>query len=140
MKDRNIFVLIPVIGYIGLWILGSAAFLAYFKIFNVLMESDYTAMIQRLPPALAILTVPFCSFTSFFLATRVVLRRASICLNARRSLQVGATSLVFTMAMDLLLMEFVEKISILAFPIDLMYLFAWLIIIPSVVLAGYQRQ
>lgn len=59
-------ILIPLAGYAGLWVLGSVAFLVYFRMFNIPMDSRYVDMIRKTPMLLAILTVPVCTFISFF--------------------------------------------------------------------------
>jgi hypothetical protein len=137
MTDLEAFILLPLIGYGGLWILGSALFLVYFKLFHISMDLKYIgAMIQKVPAFLAILTVPLCSFTSFFITTKIILRASAVSFDATKLLQVGIISLVCTVVLDLLITVVGEKINIRAFPVNLMYLFAWVVIIPSVVLAG----
>jgi hypothetical protein len=139
MKKKSLFILIPLIGYIGLWILGSVLFLVYFEIFNIPMNLEYTVMIQRIPAVLAILTVPLCSSASFFITTKIMLRKF-VSLNATEVFQVGIISLLFTIGFDLLITVIIEKVNILVFPVNLMYLFAWLVIVPSVILAGKTRK
>ncbi len=125
-------------GYAGLWILGSLIFIVYFKLFKIPLDLNHTvAMIQKVPVLLAIVTVPVCSFTSFFMTTRVVLGELAISLDVTQLLQVGLVSLLLTISLDLLITVVGEKIDIRVFPVNLMYLFAWLVIIPAVVLAGY---
>jgi hypothetical protein len=139
MKKKSLFILIPLIGYIGLWILGSVLFLVHFEIFNIPMNLEYTVMIQRIPAVLAILTVPLCSSASFFITTKIMLRKF-VSLNATEVFQVGIISLLFTIGFDLLITVIIEKVNILVFPVNLMYLFAWLVIVPSVILAGKTRK
>ena len=89
-----LFVLVPLIGYVGLWILGSACFLAYFRLYNISIDLRHTvAMIQRVPVPLAIITVPVCSFASFFLATRIMIYAFTTPSNATMLLEVGIVSL-----------------------------------------------
>ncbi len=134
MNNIAVFILIPITGYLGLWILGSALFIVYFKIYNVSLDLKHTvAMIRKVPPALAIITVPLCSFLSFFTATRTF----GGALDASQFLRVGIISLLATIGLDLLITVVGEKINILTFPLNLMYLFAWLVIVPSVILAGH---
>ena len=45
--------------------------------------------------------------------------------------------IIATIILDLLITVVGEKIDVRIFPVNLMYLFAWLVIIPSVVLAGH---
>ena len=133
-----LFVLVPLIGYVGLWILGSAFFLAYFRLYNISIDLRHTvAMIQRVPAPLAIITVPVCSFVSFFLTTRIMIHTFTTPSNAIMLLWVGVVSLIATIILDLLITVVGEKIDVRIFPVNLMYLFAWLVIIPSVVLAGH---
>ena len=133
-----LFVLVPLIGYVGLWILGSVLFLAYFRLYNISIDLRHTvAMIQRVPAPLAIITVPVCSFVSFFLTTRIMIHAFTTPTNATMVLEVGVVSLIATIILDLLITVVGEKIDIRIFPVNLMYLFAWLVIIPSVVLAGH---
>jgi hypothetical protein len=137
MTDLEVFILLPLIGYVGLWILGSALFLVYFKLFHISIDLKHTVtMIQKVPAFLAILTVPLCSFTAFFITTKLLLRASALSFDATKLLQVGIISLVCTIVLDLAITVVGEKINILAFPVNLMYLFAWLVIIPAVVLAG----
>jgi hypothetical protein len=68
----NIFI-IPTLGYIGLWLLATPLFVLYFKIYKVSVDLKQTVgMIQKLPAWLTIITVPICSFLSFFLVTKAV--------------------------------------------------------------------
>ncbi len=46
-------------------------------------------------------------------------------------------SLVCTIVLDLLITVIGEKLNILTFPVNLMYLLAWLVILPSIALAGH---
>ncbi len=131
-----VYALIPVIGYVGLWLLGSLFFLIYFKICKVPVRSDYTAMIQKIPPIIAIVTVPACSFISFFITTGIVLGWHTLSQNMLNLLLIGVISLVVTICLDLLITVRMEKVRIRTYPINLMYLFAWLVIIPAIILAG----
>lgn len=138
MTDLEIFILLPVIGYGGLWISGSVLFLVYFQLFHIAMDLKHPlTMIQKVPPFLAILTVPLCSFISFFITTRILLRASAVPLDATKLLQVGIISLICTIVLDLLITVIGEKLNILTFPVNLMYLLAWLVIIPSIALAGH---
>ncbi len=50
MTDLEVFILLPVIGYGGLWILGSALFLVYFHLFHIAMDVKHPlTMIQKVP-------------------------------------------------------------------------------------------
>lgn len=140
MKTRTFIVLVPVIGYIGLWILGTALFLLYFRAFDVAMGSDYVAMIKMVPTALAIATIPVCSFASFYLAARILLKKATVPLTAKERIRVAVLSLVFTVAMDLLTTVLMERMDILIFPVSLMYLLAWAVIVPAVLLGAQRRR
>ena len=140
MKRSTLFILVPLAGYLGLWMLGSVAFLVYFSVFGVSMDRGYNAMIQEIPPLLAIVTVPVCSFASFFTTTRVVLRRHGASPDARELLRLGLVSLLATVGLDLLITVAVERVDILVFPVDLMYLLAWLAVVPSVVWAGRRKR
>lgn len=139
-KGKLAFILVPLVGYVGLWILGSILFLAYFSIFKVQMDSNYGAMIERVPVLLAVITVPLCSFASFFAATKFMLRKSGAVLDVVRIRQVAVISLLVTIGLDLLITVGLERTDILAFPVNLMYLFAWLVIVPSVILAGHQKR
>ncbi len=134
MKNKWAIWLIPPIAYISLWILGSVAFLIYFRVFAISMALDYTGMIQQLPPILTILTVPVCCFIAFFVTARVIFARVAP-LDSQTALRIGVASLIFTIALDLLISVAIEKIDILAFPVNLMYLLAWIAIIPTIFLA-----
>lgn len=137
MKNIESFILIPLIGYVGLWVLASPLFLLYFKLFKVAIDLKHTVkMIQKLPASLAIMTVPVCSFIAFFISTKGVLRALSGSANMTQVLQIGLVSLVCTIVLDMLITVVGEKIDIRKFPLNIMYLFAWFVIIPSVVLAG----
>lgn len=131
------FILIPTAGYVGLWLLGSVIFLVYFRILRVPVDMKHAvAMIQKVPPVLSIVTVPVCSFISFFLCARLIPAAVAVALTGSQLLEIGAISLLFTVALDLLITVIGEKIDIRIFPVNLMYLFAWLIIIPAVILGG----
>ena len=55
--------------------------------------------------------------------------------SVRELFWLGATSLLVTVLLDLLITVGIEKLDILAFPTNLMYLFAYAVIIPSVILS-----
>lgn len=129
----DVFILIPLVGYVGLWLLGSAAFLVFFRLFKVALDLRHpAAMIRKLPAPLAVPTVPLCSFVSFFTVANAILPSPARVIQA---LQAGAASLICTVVLDLLITVAGERIDIRAFPLNLMYLFAWIVIIPAVVLA-----
>ncbi len=115
--------------------MGIVLFLFYFRIFNIPMQSEYTVMIQKLPAVLAVVTVPICSFGSFLATAKILVGKVSEAITAGTMVKIGLFSLVFTVAMDLLTTVVAEKMNILLFPVDLMYLFAWLAIIPANLLA-----
>lgn len=52
-------------------------------------------------------------------------------------IKIGIFSLATTIILDLLITVAGEKIDIRKFPVNWMYLFAWLVIVPAVVLAGF---
>ena len=140
MKHRTVFILVPVVGYLGLWIMGSVAFLIYFAVFGVPTDLGYNAMIQGVPAFLAIVTVPLCSFASFFATATVVLSRPAVRLDSREALRLGLVCLFATVGLDLLITVAIERVDILAFPVNLMYLFAWLVIVPSVTWAAHRNR
>ncbi len=136
MESVIAFILIPLIGYFGLWMLGIAAFIIYFKIFKIPIDLKHSAeMIRKLPAHLSIITVPICSFTSFFITTNIILKEFSISLNIMQLLQLGLASLFITIILDLLITVKEEKMNIDVFPINIMYLLGWLAIVPAVLLA-----
>jgi len=139
MKKNKKIILIPIIGYFGLWILGSIFFVIYFKIFKVSMKLNNTAMIIGIPPLLSIFTVPICSFASFFLTTKIVLKNYTGKIALVKLFRIGIISLIFTIGLDLLITVVTQKVDILIFPINVMYILAWIIIIPTIILAGYQK-
>lgn len=131
-------ILIPVIGYIGLWVMGSALFLLYFRVFHIEVDLRNTvAMIRRVPVTLAIITVPTCSFVSFFGAVKLTMKILPQKLSDGRLLEIGMICVLSTVILDLLITVLGEKIDIMIFPVNLMYLLAWLVIVPSVLLAGH---
>lgn len=136
MKTRTIIVLLPLIGYVGLWVLGTALFLLYFRVFKVPFQSDYVSMIERVPAALAIVTVPICSLASFSIAARLLLGTRTPRPPMREQVFVAVACFAFTIAMDLITTVLIERMDILVYPVDLMYLFAWLVVIPAVLLGG----
>ena len=141
MAERGAaFVLVPVAGYAGLWVLGTLAFLVYFEAFGVPMNLPYNDMIQRIPAALAVPTVPICSFASFYEVAKVMLTRRAKPLGSRGLLELGAVSVLVTVGLDLLVTVYAEGVDILAYPTNLMYLFAYIVIIPSVLLAGSRAR
>ncbi|MGO9482347.1 MAG: hypothetical protein ACLP05_11290 [Candidatus Kryptoniota bacterium] len=136
MKNRPALFIIPSAGYAGLWLLGGAAFLIYFRIYNVSMGSDDVEMIRKIPSLLAILTVPVCTFVSFVVTGKVVFSKLARDIRKGMVNQTAGFCVLFTVAMDLLITVLIQRMDILLFPLNLMYLFAWLIIFPSVVVAG----
>lgn len=134
------FIIIPILGYLGLWVLGTILFLVYFDLFGVSLNQSYNVMIQMIPALLAIATVPLCSFVSFFLTTRTVLRRLSKPLSVTAAFEIGIVSLMAAIGLDLLITVKLQGVNILVFPANLMYLFAYLVIVPSVVFAAYQKH
>lgn len=130
---EDIFILIPLAGYACLWLLGSAAFLVLFRLYRVALHlRDPIAMIRKVPAPFAVLTVPLCSFVSFFSIAKVILPAPATAIQA---LQAGIASLTCTIILDLLITVAGERINIRVFPVNLMYLFAWLVIIPAIMLA-----
>ena len=126
---------IPLIGYAGLWLLASPLFVVFFKIFHVTIDLKHTGrMIEQVPSALAIVTVPVCSFVSFFATTRVAVHVLRSQLTGTQALQIGVISLMATIILDVLITVLGEKIDIRKFPLNLMYLFAYLVIIPAVLI------
>jgi hypothetical protein len=71
------------------------------------------------------------------LAGEIILNEAATSLSAAQLLEVGIISLSCTVILDLLITVLGEKMDIRVYPVNLMYLLAWLVIIPSVVLAGH---
>ncbi len=128
------YIIVPLVGYVGLWLLGSVCFLVYFQIFHVPIDLKHTVgMIKGIPSTLAITTVPVCTFVSFFVTAQIVLPNSLAIVSA---VQIGIVSLVATIGLDLLITVMGEKMDIRVFPLNLMYLFAWLVIIPTVMLAS----
>ena len=130
------FVLVPIIGYIFLWILGGVFFLTYFRILSLPASLDYTEKIRRVPPYVSITTVPLCSSISFYLTTKLLLELHLSTGSLLVLVETGILALVFTVIIDLIVTPKIEKIEIRAYPMNLMYLLAWTVIIPSVLLAG----
>lgn len=130
---EDLFIVIPLAGYACLWLLGSAAFLVLFRLYRVALQlRDPVAMIRKLPAPFAVLTVPLCSLVSFFSIAKAVLPASATAIQA---LQAGIASLACTIILDLLITVAGERINIRVFPVNLMYLFAWLVIIPAIMLA-----
>lgn len=131
----NLFV--PLVGYVALWILGSALFLVYFKIFGIAIDMKRpVAMVKQLPVGLAVVTVPACSFVAFFVAAAIFRYAFSARLDLTHLIYLGVFSLLWTIVLDFLITVVGERIDIRAFPMNLMYLFAWFAIVPAVVLGG----
>lgn len=138
MDNIEIFVLIPLVGYVLLWLVASLLFLIYFKLFEVAIDLKHTiGMIQKLPVPLSITTVPVCSFIAFFISTKLVLSVLSISVNTTQAFWLGIVSLICTIILDMIITVWAEKMDIRIFPVNIMYFFAWLVIVPSVVLAGH---
>lgn len=130
--------LIPFIGYVGLWLMGSILFLLYFKMFHIAVDlRDTVALIRKVPVVLAVLTVPMCSFVSFFFAAKLTMKVLALTLSYGQLLEIGVICLLSTVILDLLITVLGEKIDIRLFPVNLMYILAWLVIIPSVLLAKH---
>ena len=136
MNHPKSLLLIPLLGYFGLWVLGSIAFLVYFRIFSISMDSNYVDMIRRIPAPLAILTVPVCSFISFFTTSKIVLARLVAPIGRKVVFHIALLSVLTTVGLDIIITVLIERMDILLFPVNLMYLLAWSIIVPSVLLAG----
>jgi len=139
MKIGWLFVIVPVIGYCGLWAIGIALFLVYFGAFHVPIGSDYTAMILSLPSPLSIATVLIASFVSFFTTARIAVRPKSA---FRKGILVGIAIVSFavTVCLDLLTAVAIERANILLFPVDVMYFGAWIMVIPAVLFGGGQGK
>ncbi len=132
----KLFILVPLAGYLGLWISGGALFLFYFKLLHVPIDpKDAVGMIRRTPAWLATATVALCSFASFFAATRAAMRVTGQSPGAATLLRIGAASLVCAVVLDLLITVAGEGIDIRVFPLNAMYLMAWLAIVPAVLAA-----
>lgn len=136
MNDMVFSILVSILGYIFLWTLGSLLFLTYFRIFTVPSNIDYTEKVRKIPHFISIATVPLCSILSFYLATKLLLVVFPASGNMVILAETGAIALVFTVVIDLVVTPLIEKIKISTYPMNLMYLFAWIVIIPSVLLAG----
>ena len=133
----NAVIVIPLVGYVGLWLTGSLLFVIYFRLLHIPIDLKHTLeMIQKVPSPLAIVTVPLCSFASFFITTRVVVGGSTSVFDNGVLLQIGAVALVLTIVLDILITVVGEKIDIRKFPVNWMYLLAWLVIIPSIFLAS----
>ncbi len=139
MNDRKSILLIPLVGYFGLWVLGSIAFLVYFRVFSISMDSNYVDMIRRIPAPLAILTVPVCSFISFFTTSKIVLARLEAPIGKKVVLRIALLSVLITVGLDIVITVLIQRMDILLFPVNLMYLLAWSVIVPSVLLASNPR-
>jgi hypothetical protein len=132
--DHSLFLFVPLVGYTGLWLLASPLFLLYFKLFHIAMDFKHTArMVKQVPAVLAIVTVPVCSFVSFWATTQIYGTAVHRHLTAGQALQVGLVSLAVTIVLDMLITVLGEKIDIRKFPLNLMYLLAYLVIVPAVV-------
>ncbi len=140
LKYRLTWLLIPIGGYTGLWLLGSIAFLVYFRIFNISMELKYVDMIRKIPAPLAIFTVPVCSFISFFTTSKIVLAKFERPVGEKLALRVALLSLLFTICLDIVITVIIQRMNILLFPVNVMYLLAWGSIVPGVLLAGNRKS
>lgn len=112
----------------------SGVFLALFRLSRVTPDLTKAAgMIRTVPAAAAVATVPACSF-------RLLLHhrpaRPPPAVTTGRALLAGLTSLACTIILDLLISVLAERIDIRTWPVSLMYLLAWLVIIPAVLLAS----
>lgn len=136
VMNHALFIITPLIGYICLWLLTGPLFVAYFKLLHIPLDLQHTVdMIRKVPPVLSILTVSLCSFVSFFVTTLVAIHALRTAMTPAEAVEVGAVALLATIVLDLLITVLGEKIDIRQFPVNLMYVFAWLVIIPAVVLA-----
>jgi hypothetical protein len=132
--NHSLFLFVPLVGYAGLWLLASPLFVLYFKLFHVAMDLKHTVrMVKQVPAVLAIVTVPVCSFVSFWATTKITVHMLHSQLTTGQALQVGLVSLAVTVVLDVLITVLGEKIDIRKFPLDLMYLLAYLVIVPAVV-------
>lgn len=132
----KLFIVVPLAGYLGLWISGGALFVFYFKLFHIPIDpSDAVGMIRATPAPLAMATAALCSFASFFTVTWTALRMIGELPGAATLFQIGAASVLTTIALDLLITVVGERIDVRVFPLNAMYLLAWLAIIPAVLAA-----
>ena len=137
MSNLTLFIIIAAIGYLGLWILGSLLFLFYFKLFKVSIDLKHVVnMIRKLPATISILTVPTCSFISFFFVTKMSLGILVLSVNTTEIIQLDFICLLITIILDLLITVFGEKVDIRIYPVNLIYVLAWLAIIPAVFLGA----
>lgn len=135
MASMVAYVLVPLIGYMGLWAMGIALFLAYFRLFRIRVDVRRpAAMIDELPPYLAIATVPVCSFISFFVTAKAIVHLFGLPPGAAM-LWIALDALSATVILDALITVGLEKVDIRSFPLSLMYALAWIVIVPAVMLA-----
>lgn len=134
-STSSTFILVPLVGYAALWILGSVLFVIYFEVLGVPMNLSYNTMIQRVPAPLAVPTVPLCSLISYFVVTKLTLGKLTTPLRGAQAYWLGLASVVVAMLLDLVITVRIEGLNILVFPVNLMYLLAYLAITPAVVLA-----
>jgi hypothetical protein len=136
VKRTLAYFLIPVIGYLGLWILGTVLFLLYFALFHISFTLGNTEMIKQVPPVLSITTVALCSFISFFITGRIIFKITDGQRTMKKVILIAVVSFFSTILFDVLITAVIEKIDILAFPMNVMYGLAWIAVIPAVLLSG----
>ena len=139
LRERS-FILVPLVGYAGLWLLGTVLFLVYFAAYGISWNESYNQMVTGIPSVLAIITVPASSFVSYYLVTRRILRGSADPPSCRLLLALGLVSVAVAFGLDLLITVELEGVDIRRWPMDAMYLGAYLVIVPAVVLAGRVRH
>ena len=140
-NDQKIFVFIPVMGYILLWVLASPIFLLYFELFHVPLDLVHiTSIIKEIPPVYAIFTAPICCIISFLIATFIILNKYQVTINKNKLLEIGVVSVLFTLVVDIITTVLFEQVNILVYPINAMYLLVYITIIPSILISGYIKN
>ena len=128
-------------GYILLWILASPIFLLYFEIFHVPLDLEHiTSIIKEIPPVYAIFTAPICCVIAFLMTTYFILSKYPTTLKNKKLLEIGIISVLFTLFIDILTTVLIEQVNIFVYPINVMYLFVYIAIIPSILISAYIKS
>ena len=89
---------------------------------------------------MSILSVPIASFISFYFITKIIHKIKYLESRINELTTISVTSLLFTIGMDLFSTVDVEKIDIITFSIKLLYLTAWIVIFPVIILGGHREN
>lgn len=130
-------IVIPLVGYVRLWLSAGALFLFYFRLFHLPIDpKNAVAMIRKAPAPLSMAIAAPSNFASFFATTQATPATIGASPSAATLAQIGGTSLACAIVLDMLITVVAEGIDVRVYSVNAMYLLAWSAIIPAVLPAG----